>query len=246
MVVQLLMKVRQLDEVERPTLRGLTSGIVNKVRSDISLKPCVVFGDVLPGWLFVLRELGFEAIFVVLKSEKYFSEVEALVGDKCGIWCGCDWTGLTSSGPKFEGRRCVGFVEGRVTGGLMALVASMALEDVICTKLPWRGFSGWLMGCWTVVHSAVGGIMTTPEMIAPLRKGSDVVVGAALPFIVSRDASPVLSTTEGTRRYRKAPLERTIFPLECRNLGTPGHPKFHGGGLLPAVLDRSVYPHCLC
>jgi hypothetical protein len=111
-----MMKVRRLDEGERPTLRGLMSGIV-KVRSDISLKPCVVFGDVLPSWLFLLRELGFEAIFVVLKSEQYLSEVEALVGNKCGIWCGRNWSGLTSSAPRFEGRRCVGFVEGRVTGG---------------------------------------------------------------------------------------------------------------------------------
>jgi hypothetical protein len=31
-----------------------------------------------------------------------------------------------------------------------------------------------------------------------------------------------------------------VIPLECRNLGSETHPEYHGGGLLPGVLDKSV------
>ena len=62
----------------------------------------MVFGNVLPTWLFVLRDLEFEAVFVVLRSDTYLSEVETLVGDKCGVWCGADWSGLVGTGPTWS------------------------------------------------------------------------------------------------------------------------------------------------
>jgi hypothetical protein len=141
----------------------------------------------------------------------------------------------------------------------MALAASMGLEDVACTKLPRRGFSGWSMGHQEVVHSAVGGITTKKEMIVRLRKGSDAVLGAALPFIVGRDASRLLSSP---RRKALGDIERhhrrgRSFHWSVEILERPATPsfmgefhggvswgsfmgEFHGGGLLSGVLDRSV------
>jgi hypothetical protein len=57
---------------------------------------------------------------------------------------------------------------------------------------------------------------------------------------VGRDASTVLSSMEGTRRYCRAPQTRTVLPLACVNLGSLGHPEYHGGGLLPSPLDKTV------
>jgi hypothetical protein len=45
---------------------------------------------------------------------------------------------------------------------------------------------------------------------------------------------------EGSRRYRRAPPNRTVLPLSCLNLGSASHPEYHGDGLLPATVDKSV------
>jgi hypothetical protein len=63
---------------------------------------------------------------------------------------------------------------------------------------------------------------------------------SSLPYVVSRDASTVLSTMEGTRRYRRAPDTRVAMPLGCLNLGSLSHPEYHGGGLLPSPLDKTI------
>ena len=227
-------KLRRIHfEDERPTLRGLTTGIV-KVRSDLVLKPCVVMGDTLPSWLFTLRDLGFEAIFVVLKSAIHLSEVETLVGDKCAIWCGSSWSDLLDTGPRFAGQSVVGFVDGRVTSSTIQLSECMGLCDLTSTRRPRRPFTGWTITQQDVLHSAVGGITTALISVVRVHNGSTVVPPAALPYIVGRDASTVLSATASTRRYRSAPPTRTVVPLKCVNLGFATHPIYHGGGLLPS------------
>jgi hypothetical protein len=52
----------------------------------------------------------------------------------------------------------------------------------------------------------------------------------------------MLSIMEGSWCYRKAPPEPiAVMPLGCINLGTTtSHPEYHGGGLLPDSLDRSI------
>mgnify|MGYP000750963664 CR=1 FL=1 len=135
--------MRSVNGVERPTLRGLTTGVV-KVRSDVALIPCVVFGSLVPGRLFVLRELGYEAVLVVLKSDDCLAEVEDIVGAKCMIWCGSDWGVFGQSLPNFNGRKCCGFVDGRLTGEVMGLVNGMSIQQVVGTKRGRRGLEGWL------------------------------------------------------------------------------------------------------
>jgi hypothetical protein len=41
-------------------------------------------------------------------------------------------------------------------------------------------------------------------------------------------------------RYRRAPQTRMVMPLGCLNLGSLNHPEYHGGGLLPSPLDKTI------
>jgi hypothetical protein len=123
-----------LDLEERSTLRGLTSGVV-KLRSDATLRLCVVFGGLFCSWLSVLRELGYRAILVFLRGEDYLDAVEALVGDKCAVWSASDWKALHFTMPSFSlTRNIIGFVEGRVTGELRSLAEGMGVQTLVSTK----------------------------------------------------------------------------------------------------------------
>jgi hypothetical protein len=50
----------------------------------------------------------------------------------------------------------------------------------------------------------------------------------------------VLSTTEGSRRYHLSPQTCLVMPLECINLGSLCHPEYHGGGLLPSSIEKTI------
>jgi hypothetical protein len=232
-------KIRRLDGEARPTLRGLTRGYV-KVRSDGKLKPCVVFGQSFPSWLPVLSELGFEAVLVLLRTDEHLAKVEAFVGDKCVIWCGSDWGAFGATVPDFSGRECCGLVDGRVTGEAMSLFSSMSVRRVVGTKRARRGFSGWSSAHIGVPHSQVGGITTHHATMEGFQQTTEALLVEKLPYVVGRDASTVLSVMEVSRRYRRAPRVRTVLPLDCVNLGSDSHPEYHGGGLLPGMLDKSV------
>jgi hypothetical protein len=188
----------------------------------------------------VLRELGYEAVLVVLKSDDCLAEVEDIVGAKCMIWCGSDWGVFGQSLPNFNGRKCCGFVDGRLTGEVMGLVNGMSIQQVVGTKRGRRGFEGWLANSQEVAHDEVGGITAQKACITGMRKTGEPWEGSDLPFVVGRDASTVLSVMEPARRFRQAPANSGIIPLQCRNLGSETHPVYHGGGLLPDVLDKSV------
>jgi hypothetical protein len=222
-------------------LRGLTTGFV-KVRKDCKLKPCVMFGSTFRSWLPVVTELGFEPVLILLRLDACLEEVvETFVGDKCVIWCGSDWEAFGSAVPNFSGRDCQGFVGGRVTGEAMSLFTSMSITQVVSTRRAWRGFAGWKAAEIEVAHSSVGGVSTQKEQLQGFCKTADFFKAETLPYVVGRDASTVLSSMEGTRRYRRAPQTRTVLPLACVNLGSLGHPEYHGGGLLPSPLDKTVH-----
>ena len=89
-------------------------------------------------------------------------------------------------------------------------------------------------------HSLVGGITAHRATIQALHQFDELINARKLPYVVGRDASMVLLVMEGSRRYRRVPPNGTVLPLSCLNLGSASHPEFHGGGLLPATLDKSV------
>jgi hypothetical protein len=143
-------KLRKVDLTERSRLRGLMTGIV-QLRSDEDLLPCVVFGGGFSSWLPVLRELGYRAILVLLREEKYLGAVEDLVEDKCAVWCGPDWGVFGAAMPSFEVIcNMMGFVDGRVTNELRGMAEGMGVQTLVGTKGARRTFPGWQVACQCV------------------------------------------------------------------------------------------------
>jgi hypothetical protein len=54
------------------------------------------------------------------------------------------------------------------------------------------------------------------------------------------DMGTVLLSQGGTQHYRTAPMVRAVEPLAVVNLGCEKHPIYHGGGLLPGMIDRKT------
>jgi hypothetical protein len=50
----------------------------------------------------------------------------------------------------------------------------------------------------------------------------------------------VLCPSSPAHKYRPAPSTSVVVPLGSENLGSPAHPYFHGGGLLPGDLDAQT------
>jgi hypothetical protein len=122
----------------------------------------------------------------------------------------------------------------------MSLFSSMSVRRVVGTKRARRGFSGWSSAHIGVPHSQVGGITSHHATMEGFQQTTEALLVEKLPYVVGRDASTVLSVMEVSQRYRRAPRVRTVLPLDCVNLGSDSHPEYHGGGLLPGMLDKSV------
>jgi hypothetical protein len=231
-------KIRRLNE--RSTLRGLTTGVV-RLRQGCGLAPCVVFGGEFPSWLPVLQELGFQAIFVALRSSLHLKSVENLVDHTCAVWSGPNWTVLASQMPFFaSGQRIPSFVDGKVTGELRTLCETMGVHTMICTEGSRRPIKGWAMASQKVLHALVGGVTLGEATLTAFVRGNRKLQPSPLPYMVGRDASTVLSVQPFVSTFRAIPPPRDRASLSCVNLGTESHPFYHGGGLLPAYLDKRV------
>jgi hypothetical protein len=211
------------------------------------LKPCVVFGDVLPSWLPVLEYLGYKAVAVILKHATMLSLVESLVGDECVIYAAANWTQLINS-PKALGKRVLtGFVDGQVDTKVLGIAETLHVKELISTCLVRRKFGNWVTSTLQVDHEAVGGITGYHSRFSRWSQSAEALPSPdALEYVVPRDASTVLSATEFPRGRRKAPSHSRVLPLQ-ENLGSDGAPIYHGGGLLPGLIDRrtKVLTPCL-
>jgi hypothetical protein len=190
-----------------------------------------------------VRKLGFEPVLILLRSDACLEEVEAFVRDKCVIWCGSDWESFGTAVPNFSGRDCQGFVDGRVMEETISLFTSMSITQAAGTRRSWRCFQSWKLCDIKVIHSEVSGVTTQREHLQGFCKTEEAfqaAQAAPLPYLVGWDASTVLSPMKGSCCYRRAPKTRPIMPLEYVNLGSSSHPEYHGGGLLPRSLDKTV------
>jgi hypothetical protein len=167
--------------------------------------------------------------------------VEDLVEDKCAVWCDPDWGVFGAAMPSFAvTRNMIGFVDGRVTDELRRMAEGMGVQTLVGTKDARRTFPGWQVACQRVEHLAVGGITSGVVTLTALTRLPSMLAAAALPFVVARDASTVLSVHPFVSTFRPIPQDIVVDELRCLNLGTVGHPYYHGTGLLPVVLNRQV------
>jgi hypothetical protein len=122
----------------------------------------------------------------------------------------------------------------------ISLFTSMSITQAAGTQRSWRGFQGWKSCDIKVIHSKVGGVTTQREHLQGFCKTEEAFQAASLPYLVGWDTSTVLSPMEGSCGYSRVPQTRTILPLECGSLGSSSHREYHGGGLLPSSLDKTV------
>jgi hypothetical protein len=142
--------------------------------------------------------------------------------------------------PSFDIREVVGLVDGRMTAEVADLATSMTLHTVTATLAARRALLGWNSKKVLVSHTRIGGVTEAqPQKHRFDRCASDYKVGSIAPG-PPRDVETVLSSQGGTGHYSTAPVARAVEPLAVVNLGCNKHPIFHGGGMLPGVLDRGI------
>jgi hypothetical protein len=134
----------------------------------------------------------------------------------------------------------MGFVDGRVTDELRRMAEGMGVQTLVGTKGARPTFQGWQVACHRVEHSAVGGVTSGVVTLTALTRQPSMLVSGSRPFIVARDASTVLLVHPFVSTFRGIPQGIVADELRCLNLGTVGHPYYHGAGLLPGVLNRQV------
>jgi hypothetical protein len=209
-----------------------------KLRQADGGKACVVFGDVMPSWLPCLGELGLRAVLVFLKTDEHLDAVEALVDDECMILSGQDWRVFGSRLPTFESRQVIGLIDGRLTTDIALLARTMQMHSLSSTMAARRPVAGWAGHKVRVEHTLVGGVTACHPRIHRYDNRDVEYKVLAIPQSAPRDVGTVLSAVASSFHFRAAPDDHAVVPLAVVNLGNSSHPVYHGGGLLPGLIDR--------
>jgi hypothetical protein len=201
-------------------------------------EPVILWGDEFCSWIGVLEELGLCPAAVILSSMDAIHLVKGVVGIECFVGTASDLEAVLL--PSLRGKCRLGLVDGRVTGKLCEMATQLNLSRLIETTCVQRKVPGWENDSMTLRHCEVGGITTTLTQGCCLTRGKESLTSEPIQVIVSRDASTVLSPTAPSRKYQPKPKTRVVLPLGCENLGSEARPHYHGGGLLPATVDRKT------
>jgi hypothetical protein len=190
----------------------------------------------------VLRELGYRAVLVLLREDKQLKAVKDFVDDQCVVWSGADWSVFSQAMPFFGVTQNMrGFVDGRITGELRSMAEGMGFQTLIGTKGLRHTFPGWTLATQRVEHSLVGGVPTHTATLTALTCRAGTLCRSTLPYVlVGRDAGTVLSIQPFVSTFRAIPGALGGDSLRSVNLGMASHPYYHGGGLLPGVLDKRL------
>jgi hypothetical protein len=219
----------------RPTLRGLTTGIV-KVQTTDNREPVVLWGEAFCSWIGVLGILNLKPVGIFLTCLDSIELVRKCVGADCFVGRVDSMDTLVSQS-LIHGAR-LGLIDGRVTSAICGVASTLGLTRLLGTTSMRRKISGWSHDSWRVTHCDVGGVTTLGSHGCCLVPGNEAPSTSPLPYNAPRDASTVLCPMAQATKYRPIPDARVLFPLRCENLGTATRPYYHGGGLLPGNLDR--------
>jgi hypothetical protein len=231
-------KTPRLPSEDTFSMRGITSGVIQVNKKGVKRR-CIVLGSAFPSWLLCMEELWFKVDRVLILSDTFIDRIYLVAGVDIRIWSGKSWDesleGWTECGPE-----CICFVDGRVTAGLLGLLAGLGVEEVISTQIPRRPIPGWNACHAHIPHTSVGGITLKVLVVLPHSKNPMKNLPRTFDPCVARDASTVLSQSVFGEHFRAPPQELFLEPLRCWNLGTEAHPIYHGFGWLPKNLNRST------
>jgi hypothetical protein len=194
----------------------------------------VFVSDSFPSWLLVTQELKLLPRLVVVSSNRYLDVLQSLLPATCIISVG-DIDDFSCPGEP----GMIGFIDGGFTSKLGHWFDSIQINRIFTTRQQRRSVSGWDNTSATMSHAALGGVT-----IATIRIRGAFRTAAPRPLlppiIAPRDASTVLGVKGSAHTFRRAPVQRHLADGCCENLGSASHPLYHGGGWLPARLDRQT------
>ena len=231
-------KIQRVGNDDGYTMWGLTKGSL-LVGCKPKLRTCVVMGTSFPTWLLHTASLGFKVAKVIIQEPTHQESIFKICGSDVMVWSGKNWGKIISEWPMFEGE-VVCFVDGRVSGGLLASLRSVGISDTFSTHAPRKPIHGWFTAAVRVQHEQVGGVTVGSVTIVHHSRASLAGLPLPLPVVVVRDAATVLTHSIFATFFRDPPKQVYPDPLECANLGSVGSPYYHGHGWLPAHLDTCV------
>jgi hypothetical protein len=187
-----------------------------------------------PSWLLVVQELRVFPRLVVVASDRYLAVLRAILPSTCELSVNDFATHTCPAEPGL-----IGFADGGFTNKLAAWFGSSQIDRVFTTRQQRRSVAGWDNTSVALSHAALGGVTVATTRIAASFR-IEAPRALPLPSFAPRDASTVLGVKGSAHTFRRAPHHRHLPDATCSNLGTDKHPLYHGGGWLPAHIDRQT------
>jgi hypothetical protein len=186
------------------------------------------------------------AALVVLKRDDSVSFVRQFVSNDCVVLVTDDWHG-TLLPVRVGEAPLIGLTNSRINGTTLHLATRLGVKTVVSVGTP-RPARQWSESRVAISHAKVGGVTNSTLWLGCMRMTPEL--GAKPPeplaLTVERDASTVLTSAEFSRSSLPRPTPSRVFPLAVQSLSSVSPPVYHGGGLLPWPLDRSVRVACPC
>jgi hypothetical protein len=223
--------------IERPTLRGLTTGSVT-ITAETAQVACVLVCHTCPSWIFVLTELGLTPCLVLLTDPTYLDLVQRFIGEGCRILIGS----LTDTSVYVTSIPDVGLalIDGSPTGGTISSLEGLGIDTIYYTRRLRRAVPGWENTTTPLIrHGEAGGVTRGRLRLGALTCNTASTV-CKLPATAPRDVSTVLSLMQNHYTVRSSPRNRHAANGACLNLGTDSQPYYHGGGWLPAGITTAT------
>jgi hypothetical protein len=207
-----------------------------KVTSTRRKEPVILWGCEFCSWLRVLDELGLRPAAVIVSSLINLPLIRSVVGVDCFVGTEVNFVEVLL--PTLRVKCRMGLVDRRLSQHLCSLAEKLDMSCLIGTLGLRRQILGWERDTLSLRHCEVGGITTALTQGACLIRGKVPPLCEPLLTIVARDASTVLSATALSHKFHPPPESRVVTPLGCVNLGSEGRAHYHGGGLLPEIINR--------
>jgi hypothetical protein len=177
----------------------------------------VLWGDDFCYWVGVIQELHLEPVVVILANLDSLDLVRATVGEACFVGLATDVEAILGT---LAGKCHLGLVDGRHTKQVCSLGDSLGLTCILGTKNICWSLPGWRHNSYGFNHCEVGGVTTSSTQGVCLVRGDQLPLRSALPVVVLRHASTMLSPQAPAHKYRDAPTASVLTPLGCKNLGS--------------------------